>query len=61
MCVCVVGGGGESSVVGSIVECGALFGVVLVGDLGVRCVSFSVSNLLRSLESFSNSQGNLYK
>ena len=47
--------------VGSIVGCGALFGVVLVGDLVVRCVSFSAPNLLISLESFSNSRGNLYK
>ena len=58
VCVCVCVG---SSVVGSIVGCGALFGVVLVGDLVVRCVSFSVPNLLISLESFSNSRGNLYK
>ena len=41
--------------VGSIAGCGALFGVVLIGDLIVGCVSFSVPNFLRSLESFGNS------
>ena len=41
--------------VGSIAGCEALFGVVLVGDLIVGCVSFSVPNFLKSLELFGNS------